>query len=85
MRLLPKPESRGDCKPADQEIEQAAGGEPQSRNDSKCRFPNNRCVHDAILYHAERTQPRTPELHCQTKLSLTRLAPPGIARGSDPV
>jgi hypothetical protein len=52
MRLLPKPESRGDCKPADQQIEQAAGGEPQSRNDSKCR-PVNTWKPSAIFYHVE--------------------------------
>jgi hypothetical protein len=55
MRLLPKPESRGDCKRADQQIEQAAGGEPQSRNDSKCRPPNT-WNPSAIFYHVETNQ-----------------------------
>ena len=54
MRLLPKPKSRGDCKPADQQIQQAARRKPQPCHDSKGRLPNSQSFCETILYHADK-------------------------------
>ena len=54
MRLLPEPESRGDSKRADQQIEQAARSKSQPCYDSKGRLPNSRSFREAILYHADK-------------------------------